>query len=183
MRRPARVRRPAIHYVAEAMRRFYADRNEYLGDPDFVKNPIAGLLDPAYIQKRRATIDRRSRHAERRRSARASPRQREQRNHALQRRRCRGQRRRGHLHAERRLRQRRHGARSRLPAQQRNGRFLRQTRRAEYVRPGAGQGQRDPARQTAALLDDADHPCSRTESCSWWWARPAARALSPASCR
>jgi gamma-glutamyltranspeptidase/glutathione hydrolase len=39
------------------MRRFYADRNEYLGDPDFVKNPIAGLLDPAYIQRRRASID------------------------------------------------------------------------------------------------------------------------------
>ena len=47
----------AIHYVAETMRRFYADRNEYLGDPDFVKNPIAGMLEPAYIQKRRATID------------------------------------------------------------------------------------------------------------------------------
>ncbi len=47
----------AIHYVAETMRRFYADRNEYLGDPDFIKNPIAGLLEPAYIQKRRATID------------------------------------------------------------------------------------------------------------------------------
>jgi gamma-glutamyltranspeptidase/glutathione hydrolase len=46
-----------IHYVAETMRRYYADRNEYLGDPDFVKNPIAGLLDPAYIMKRRATID------------------------------------------------------------------------------------------------------------------------------
>ncbi len=47
----------AIHMEAEAMRRYYADRNEYLGDPDFVKNPIAGLLDPAYIQKRRASID------------------------------------------------------------------------------------------------------------------------------
>jgi gamma-glutamyltranspeptidase/glutathione hydrolase len=47
----------SIHYVAETMRRFYADRNEYLGDPDFVKNPIAGLLDPAYIQRRRASID------------------------------------------------------------------------------------------------------------------------------
>ncbi len=46
-----------IHYVAETMRRFYADRNEYLGDPDFIKNPIAGLLDPAYIMKRRATIE------------------------------------------------------------------------------------------------------------------------------
>jgi gamma-glutamyltranspeptidase / glutathione hydrolase len=45
------------HYLAEVMRRFYADRNEYLGDSDFVKNPIAKLLDPAYIQKRRDSID------------------------------------------------------------------------------------------------------------------------------
>ena len=44
------------HYLAEVMRRYYADRNAYLGDPDFVKNPIAQLLDPAYIAKRRATI-------------------------------------------------------------------------------------------------------------------------------
>lgn len=47
----------AIHYQVEAMRRAYADRNEYIGDPDFVKNPIAGLLDPAYLAKLRATID------------------------------------------------------------------------------------------------------------------------------
>jgi gamma-glutamyltranspeptidase / glutathione hydrolase len=47
----------AIHYEAEAMRRAYADRNEYIGDPDFVKNPISGLLDKAYLAKLRATID------------------------------------------------------------------------------------------------------------------------------
>jgi gamma-glutamyltranspeptidase / glutathione hydrolase len=47
----------AIHYQAEAMRRAYADRNEYVGDPDFVKVPIAGLLDPAYLSKLRASID------------------------------------------------------------------------------------------------------------------------------
>ena len=47
----------AIHYMAEAMRRAYADRNEYVGDPDFVKVPIAGLLDRAYLAKLRATID------------------------------------------------------------------------------------------------------------------------------
>jgi gamma-glutamyltranspeptidase/glutathione hydrolase len=47
----------AIHYEAEAMRRAYADRNEYLGDPDFVRNPIAGLLDKAYLAKLRGTID------------------------------------------------------------------------------------------------------------------------------
>src|SRR5205807_698616 len=47
----------AIHYAAEAMRRAYADRNEYVGDPDFVKVPIAGLLDRAYLAKLRASID------------------------------------------------------------------------------------------------------------------------------
>ena len=47
----------AIHYEAEAMRRAYADRNTYLGDPDFVKVPINGLLDPAYLAKLRASID------------------------------------------------------------------------------------------------------------------------------
>lgn len=46
-----------IHYVAETMRRAYADRNTYVGDPEFVKVPLAGLLDPAYLAKRRASID------------------------------------------------------------------------------------------------------------------------------
>jgi gamma-glutamyltranspeptidase/glutathione hydrolase len=45
------------HYLAEAMRRFYADRSEYMGDPDFVKVPVAGLLDPAYLARLRSTID------------------------------------------------------------------------------------------------------------------------------
>jgi gamma-glutamyltranspeptidase/glutathione hydrolase len=48
----------SIHYVAEVMRRFYADRSEYMGDPDFFKVPTVGLLDPAYIRKRRDSIDR-----------------------------------------------------------------------------------------------------------------------------
>jgi gamma-glutamyltranspeptidase/glutathione hydrolase len=47
----------SIHYLAEAMRRAYADRNEYVGDPAFVKVPIAGLLDPAYLARLRASID------------------------------------------------------------------------------------------------------------------------------
>ena len=47
----------AIHYGAEAMRRAYADRNSYVGDPDFVKVPIDGLLDPAYHARLRASID------------------------------------------------------------------------------------------------------------------------------
>jgi gamma-glutamyltranspeptidase/glutathione hydrolase len=47
----------SIHFVAETMRRFYADRSEYLGDPDFFKVPIKGLVDPAYLRSRRASID------------------------------------------------------------------------------------------------------------------------------
>lgn len=47
----------AYHYMAEVMRRYFADRNQYLGDPGFVKNPISALLDPAYLRSRAATID------------------------------------------------------------------------------------------------------------------------------
>ena len=46
-----------IHYVAEAMRRYYADRSEFLGDPEFVKVPVSQLLDPRYMALRRATIN------------------------------------------------------------------------------------------------------------------------------
>ena len=47
----------AIHYTTEVMRRFFADRSQYLGDPDFVKVPTLDLLSPAYVEKRRSTID------------------------------------------------------------------------------------------------------------------------------
>ncbi|HEY6327284.1 MAG TPA: gamma-glutamyltransferase family protein [Candidatus Cybelea sp.] len=45
-----------IHYLTEAERLAYADRNAYLGDPGFVKNPVAQLLAPAYAAKLRAKI-------------------------------------------------------------------------------------------------------------------------------
>lgn len=45
-----------VHAVTEAERLAYADRNAYLGDPDFVTNPIAQLLSPAYAAQRRALI-------------------------------------------------------------------------------------------------------------------------------
>ncbi len=47
----------AIHYLVEAERRAFADRNTYLGDPAFVHNPIAKLLSPAHAAKLRTTID------------------------------------------------------------------------------------------------------------------------------
>ncbi len=46
-----------IAYLAEVMRRYYADRSQYLGDPDFGKLRLSALLDPAYIQRRRDNID------------------------------------------------------------------------------------------------------------------------------
>lgn len=45
-----------VHYMVEAMRYAYADRNAALGDPDFVKNPVSTLLDEAYAAKIRASI-------------------------------------------------------------------------------------------------------------------------------
>ena len=47
----------AIHYVAEVMRRFFADRAEFFGDTDFVKVPVAGLIEKKYALDRRASID------------------------------------------------------------------------------------------------------------------------------
>ncbi|MDQ6681142.1 MAG: gamma-glutamyltransferase, partial [Pseudomonadota bacterium] len=47
----------SVHYQIEAMRHAYVDRNSYLGDPDFVKNPLGRLLDKGYAARIRAAID------------------------------------------------------------------------------------------------------------------------------
>jgi gamma-glutamyltranspeptidase/glutathione hydrolase len=41
---------------AEASRLMYADRNEYVADPTFVDVPVAGLLDPGYVESRAGMI-------------------------------------------------------------------------------------------------------------------------------
>jgi gamma-glutamyltranspeptidase/glutathione hydrolase len=46
-----------IHWVAETMRRVFADRAAYLADPDFAHVPVRGLTDPRYAAELRATID------------------------------------------------------------------------------------------------------------------------------
>lgn len=46
----------AIQLITEAERRAFADRSYYLGDPDFVKNPLAQLSDDDYLQKRMSTF-------------------------------------------------------------------------------------------------------------------------------
>ncbi|HTO58793.1 MAG TPA: gamma-glutamyltransferase [Pseudomonadales bacterium] len=46
-----------IHLMVEAERRAYADRAEYLGDPDFYSVPVAQLIAKAYAQQRFADFD------------------------------------------------------------------------------------------------------------------------------
>jgi gamma-glutamyltranspeptidase/glutathione hydrolase len=46
-----------VHLLAETMRRAYADRALFMGDPDSVAIPVAGLTSKAYAAKLRAGID------------------------------------------------------------------------------------------------------------------------------
>ncbi len=45
------------HVLAEAMRRSFADRAEFIGDPDFADVPTARLIDKNYARQRSKTID------------------------------------------------------------------------------------------------------------------------------
>ena len=116
--------RPAtIHYMTEAMRRFFADRSEHMGDPDFVKLPMTSLLSPKYIAQRRASIDPERATPSSQIKAAVFDGHESVRDHALYgggRGRQRG---RGDLHVERRIREQGDGDRTRLPVEQRDGRF------------------------------------------------------------
>jgi len=46
-----------LHLVSEIEKRVFADRAQYLGDPDFVQVPVRQLIDPAYLGARAAQID------------------------------------------------------------------------------------------------------------------------------
>lgn len=47
-----------VHLIAEIEKRVFADRAEYLGDPDFVKVPVSELIAPPYLQRRAQQINR-----------------------------------------------------------------------------------------------------------------------------
>ena len=47
----------SLHLIIEAMKRAYADRARYLGDPAFVKAPMAALIAKDYAARQRAGID------------------------------------------------------------------------------------------------------------------------------
>ncbi|MGH8704070.1 MAG: gamma-glutamyltransferase family protein, partial [Burkholderiales bacterium] len=50
----------AVHIYSEAARLAYADRARYLADPAFVPQPVAGLLEPAYLDARARLVGERS---------------------------------------------------------------------------------------------------------------------------
>ena len=146
-----------IHLVAEATRRVYADRSEFLGDPAFVKVPQIGLTSKRYAEALRGTID----PARATRSSLVRP----------------------GTPAQFESDQTTHYSvidaagtavsttttlnggygngqvvtGGGLPPQQRDGRLQRQARHAEHVRPGGRRRERRRARQADAQLDDADH--------------------------
>lgn len=47
----------SIHLMSEAMKRAYADRSEYLGDPDFYNVPVETLTSKAYAKKLASLIN------------------------------------------------------------------------------------------------------------------------------
>src|SRR3954449_4314342 len=57
MREMAQGSAPSLHLMIEAMKRAYADRARYLGDPSFVNAPVATLMSKEYAAKQRAGID------------------------------------------------------------------------------------------------------------------------------
>lgn len=48
----------SMHLFMQAMRLAFADRNRYIADPNIESQPVEGLLDPAYLEKRAHLIDR-----------------------------------------------------------------------------------------------------------------------------
>ncbi|MFM0033560.1 gamma-glutamyltransferase [Paraburkholderia strydomiana] len=46
-----------VHLIAEIEKRVFADRAQYLGDPDFYKVPVAQLTSDAYIARRAAEVN------------------------------------------------------------------------------------------------------------------------------
>lgn len=51
------TRLEGVHLFTQASRLAYADRAQYLGDPDFVTVPVAGLIERKYIAARSRLID------------------------------------------------------------------------------------------------------------------------------
>lgn len=47
----------AVHFIAEAEKLAYADRDQYVGDPDHIRVPLSAMLHPDYLRQRARQID------------------------------------------------------------------------------------------------------------------------------
>ena len=130
------------HLLIEAMRRAFADRAEFLGDPDFVHVPARALIAKPYaaevartIDPERATPSADIKHGQPRRLRVAA-------NNALFGCRCGRQRGFQYVYAQHGVWQRRDSGGRGFPAQRRNGRFHQQARCSQRLRPDSGRGKR-----------------------------------------
>jgi gamma-glutamyltranspeptidase/glutathione hydrolase len=146
-----------LHHVAETLRRAFADRARYLGDPAFAKDmPVERLVSKDHAASLRQTIRREQGLGLLTRVLRVAGR--EQRHHAPVGGGHRGRGRGAHLHARGRLRLADRGARSRFPAQQRDGRLQRGARAHRRDGPDRHRAQPRRPRQAHALEHDPDDP-------------------------
>ena len=144
----------SLHEMAEAEKLAYADRAAYLGDPDFVKIPLAGLISKAYAEQLRALISPdRARPAADIRPGEPQRYESDQTTHfsIVD---GDGQRGRQHLYAESSLRLRSGRGRNRRAAQRRTRRFRRQARRRQRLRAAsaATPTRRDPKKRPLSSM-------------------------------
>ena len=147
---------PSLHVMIEAMKRAYADRARYLGDPAFVNAPIATLIAKDYAAKQRASIDLNRATPWTDALSAVPPREGSNTTHfsVVD---SRGNAVSNTYYAELQLWRRPGGRRHRRAAQQRARRFHRGARRVQRLRPGRLRGQPAGPGQTAVVVDGADH--------------------------
>ena len=146
----------SLHEMAEAEKLAYADRAAWLGDPDFVKIPLAGLISKPYAEHLRSLIaPDRARPAADIRPGEPQRYESDQTTHFSivdERRQCGRQ----HLHAQSSLWVRLGCGRDRGVAQQRARRLRRQARRRQCLRAHGRRRQCAGADEAAAVVDESD---------------------------
>ena len=147
---------PSLHVMIEAMKRAYADRARYLGDPAFVNAPIASLIAKDYATKQRLSIDLNRATPWTDALSAVPPREGSNTTHfsVVD---SRGNAVSNTYYAELQLRRRPRRRRHRRAAQQRTRRFYRGPRRLQRLRAGRLRGQSAGPGKTAAVVDGADH--------------------------
>ena len=142
----------AISMVTEAQRLAFADRNYWLGDPEFFEVPVERLLSRNYMEQRRRLLPQDGK-AGKSSGVSHGPVESDETTHFHPGRPV-GQRRGHHDDPEQRLRARRRRHGSRVPLEQRDGQLLGPAGRSQPVRPAGRRGELGAAGEATALFDD-----------------------------